>query len=195
VWSLAVHPPLSDTLLPTRLDCERESRASLQSRACRGTSPAARLAAAALRGNTTVTGGTGSNEHRKHDCIRVAIAKSIHQTHQVRAHRSRLDDRERTCHERIRTGHAGSAGHTAAASAGGASGESRQSGDSDHRHVGRSSNATRRAAHDATIGTTNHAAVRTTNDTAIRATNDAALRASDDTAIRAAIDTTAGRPR
>jgi hypothetical protein len=125
-----------------------ESGGSLRSRASPWHLSCSRLTAASLRGDTTVTGGTRSNEHRKHVCIRVRISKPVQHTHQVRAHCFHRDDRVRTCLERRRTGTASSTGHTAVASAGVASSESWQPGDSCRRHVSHSN------AHRATNDTT-----------------------------------------
>ena len=184
MWSLVVHAPPSDTFLPTRLDCDHESGGSLRRALRRGTSPAARFVAASLRGNTTVTGGTRSNEHRKHVCIRVRISKTIQHTHQVRAHRSRIDDRVRICHGRLRAGNASATGHTAPAGAGVASGESWQPGDSCRWLVGHS-NAHGAANDTTTIRATDDTPVRTTNHTADGATSDATYQPPIDTAIRA----------
>ena len=159
----------------------------------RGTSPAARFVAASLRGNTTVTGGTRSNEHRKHVCIRVRISKTIQHTHQVRAHRSRIDDRVRICHGRLRAGNASATRHTAAR-AGVASGESWQPGDSCRWLVGHS-NAHGAANDTTTIRATDDTTVRTTNHTADGATSDAACQPPIDTAIRAGNATTVSCPR
>ena len=143
--------------------------------------------------NTTVTGGTRSNEHRKHVCIRVRISKTIQHTHQVRAHRSRIDDRVRICHGRLRAGNASATRHTAAR-AGVASGESWQPGDSCRWLVGHS-NAHGAANDTTTIRATDDTTVRTTNHTADGATSDAACQPPIDTAIRAGNATTVSCPR